>query len=101
MCSSKPITLGSLIADLRGSRAATYDTTAGTALRLGGIYGPGRTSLVEKVRAGDAECTPEPSWTNRIHRDDVYRWIAARLALPLPPTLYFTAITLSAELRSM
>jgi len=83
-------------------------------LRLGGIYGPGRASLVEKVRAGEAECAPAPSWSNRIHRDDaagalrhvlsmespapvylcvdrepaelcdVYRWIAARLGVPAP-----------------
>lgn len=100
---------------LEGERVFLDGPVPATVLRLGGIYGPGRTSLVEKVRAGDAECTPEPSWTNRIHRDDaagalrhlvmldapaalylgvdrepaalcdVYRWIAARLDLPVPP----------------
>ncbi len=43
----------------------------GCALRLGGIYGPGRTRLVESVRAGTATIRPgPPRWTNRIHRDD-------------------------------
>jgi nucleoside-diphosphate-sugar epimerase len=43
----------------------------GVALRLGGIYGPGRTRLVEGVRAGRATIAPgPPRWTNRIHRDD-------------------------------
>jgi len=39
-------------------------------LRLAGIYGPGRTRLVERVRAGTA-IRPDPDVvTNRIHRDD-------------------------------
>lgn len=43
----------------------------GTALRLGGIYGPGRTRLIESVRAGRATIrSGPPHWTNRIHRDD-------------------------------
>lgn len=43
----------------------------GCALRLGGIYGPGRTRLVDAVRAGRATLRPgPPRWTNRIHRDD-------------------------------
>lgn len=101
---------------LEGERAFLDGPFPATVLRLGGIYGPGRTSLVEKVRSGDAECPPEPRWTNRIHRDDaagalrhlmlldapaplylgvdrepaalcdVYRWIAGRLGLPAPRT---------------
>lgn len=46
----------------------------GTSLRLGGIYGPGRTYLLEALRAGRP--FPEESmeqWTNRIHRDDAAR----------------------------
>ena len=40
-------------------------------LRLAGIYGPGRTRLVERVRTGAATCAAgPPHWTNRIHRDD-------------------------------
>jgi nucleoside-diphosphate-sugar epimerase len=100
---------------LEGERVFLDGPFPATVLRLGGIYGPGRTSLVEKVRSGDAVCTPEPGWTNRIHRDDaagalrhlamldapascylgvdrepaalcdVYRWIATRLGLPAPP----------------
>ncbi|MEX2549686.1 MAG: NAD-dependent epimerase/dehydratase family protein [Nitriliruptoraceae bacterium] len=39
-------------------------------LRLAGIYGPGRTRLLERVRAGTA-IRPDPDvLTNRIHRDD-------------------------------
>lgn len=44
---------------------------AATALRLGGIYGPGRTRLVESVRSGRAVIRPgPPRYGNRIHRDD-------------------------------
>ena len=40
-------------------------------VRLGGIYGPGRTRLIERVRSGEAECPDgAPVWSNRIHRDD-------------------------------
>jgi len=42
-----------------------------TVVRLGGIYGPGRTGLLERVRSGRAVCRPgPPHYTNRIHRDD-------------------------------
>ena len=83
----------------------------GTVLRLGGIYGPGRSSLIERARAG---ASLPSGYTNRIHRDDaaaalahlavlpqaeatvlgvdsepalaceVLAWLAQRLALPTP-----------------
>ncbi|MBT2535332.1 NAD-dependent epimerase/dehydratase family protein [Arthrobacter sp. ISL-69] len=43
---------------------------ASVVLRLGGIYGPGRTRLIDQVREGTAEAPAEPRYTNRIHRDD-------------------------------
>jgi len=39
-------------------------------LRLGGIYGPGRTRLVDQVRGGTAVIPAASRFTNRIHRDD-------------------------------
>jgi nucleoside-diphosphate-sugar epimerase len=39
-------------------------------LRLGGIYGPGRTRLIDQVRGGTATVPAESRFTNRIHRDD-------------------------------
>jgi nucleoside-diphosphate-sugar epimerase len=42
-----------------------------TAVRLGGIYGPGRTGLLQSVRDGSARIVSgPPRYTNRIHRDD-------------------------------
>lgn len=49
---------------LRGSGSAPI------ALRLGGIYGPGRTRLIDQVRSRTAVIPDQPRLTNRIHRDD-------------------------------
>jgi nucleoside-diphosphate-sugar epimerase len=39
-------------------------------VRFSGIYGPGRTWLVDRVRAGEPVQADPPAYTNRIHRDD-------------------------------
>jgi nucleoside-diphosphate-sugar epimerase len=56
---------------LEGERLALAGPVPAVVLRLAGIYGPGRTRLLDRVRSGEATC-PEgaPRWTNRIHRDD-------------------------------
>ena len=53
-----------LLSRLRGTGSAPV------LLRLGGIYGPGRTRLIDQVRSGAALVPDEPRYTNRIHRDD-------------------------------
>lgn len=98
-----------LLAGEAAARAAAAPTVV---VRLAGIYGPGRTRLIDRVRAGEA-CAA--AYTNRIHRDDcagvlrhlvrierplplylgvdhqpateceVMDWIAERLGLPAPP----------------
>jgi nucleoside-diphosphate-sugar epimerase len=45
-----------------------------TVLRCSGIYGPGRTRLIDSVREGTAKASDR--FTNRIHRDDVAGAIA-------------------------
>jgi nucleoside-diphosphate-sugar epimerase len=42
----------------------------GTSVRLAGIYGPGRTRLIDTVRDGTARQPVGDHPTNRIHRDD-------------------------------
>lgn len=42
-----------------------------TILRASGIYGPGRTRLIDLVREGTAQVPQDSHWTNRIHRDDL------------------------------
>jgi len=39
-------------------------------VRFGGIYGPGRTRLIDSVREGRARIRSGEHFTNRIHRDD-------------------------------
>jgi nucleoside-diphosphate-sugar epimerase len=61
----------------------------GVVLRLGGIYGPGRTRLLESVRSGRARCPGGgPLWSNRIHRDDAAAAVVHLLDLPDPDPLY-------------
>lgn len=66
-------------------------------VRLGGIYGPGRTRLIEAVRRGEATCPPAPSYTNRIHRDDAAGAIRHLLTLPDPAQVYVGVDTDPAE----
>ncbi len=68
-----------------------------TVVRLGGIYGPGRTRLIDSVRAGEATCPPEPTFTNRIHRDDAAGAIRHLLTLDEPAEVYVGVDTDPAE----
>ncbi|MDG4555321.1 MAG: SDR family oxidoreductase [Candidatus Competibacter sp.] len=58
-------------------------------VRFGGIYGPGRTRLIDSVRDGIAtHSAGPPVFTNRIHRDDCARVLEHLLFLPNPAPLY-------------
>ncbi len=46
-----------------------------TVLRLSGIYGPGRTRMLQLAKTPQA-WPPNNGWTNRIHRDDAAAFIA-------------------------
>ncbi|GKT12637.1 MAG: hypothetical protein ISEC1_P1616 [Thiomicrorhabdus sp.] len=54
---------------LMGEEAVTESNLNSTIIRFGGIYGPGRTHLIDLVRDGKAHCM-ENVWSNRIHSDD-------------------------------
>ena len=61
----------------------------GTALRLSGLYGPGRLRLLDGLRAGRITAPDGPGhWANRIHIDDAARACAHLLALPAPLPCY-------------
>lgn len=54
---------------LMGEELITQSDINSTVIRFGGIYGPGRTHLIDLVREGKAHCM-ENVWSNRIHSDD-------------------------------
>jgi nucleoside-diphosphate-sugar epimerase len=63
--------------------------TTGLALRLGGLYGPGRTRLIESVLNGESDCAAgPPRYTNRIHRDDAALACAHLLEVEDPEPVY-------------
>ncbi len=56
---------------LEGERVLAASGVESVVVRFGGIYGPGRTRLIESVRSGRAVISRGgPVYTNRIHRDD-------------------------------
>ncbi len=76
--------------DFRGLRMLEAEAVLATSglpavsLRLGGIYGPGRTRLVESVRTGRAVIrSGPPRYGNRIHRDDAAGALAHLASLAL------------------
>lgn len=67
-------------------RASGLETVS---LRLGGIYGPGRTRLIEAVRSGAASRQADgDAYTNRIHRNDAAAALAHLMNLQAPAQLY-------------
>ena len=59
------------------------------ALRLAGLYGPGRVQLLDRLRAGTAPAPRDPPhWANRIHVDDAAAAIAHLLQLADPQPCY-------------
>lgn len=54
---------------LEGERTVLGGPFPAVVLRLGGIYGPGRTRAIDRAREAPPEDEP-PAYTNRIHRDD-------------------------------
>ncbi|MEE2523275.1 SDR family oxidoreductase [Pseudarthrobacter sp. J47] len=63
---------------------AAGKATEGVSLRLGGIYGPGRTRLIDQVRSGSAVIPEGPRFTNRIHRDDAAAAIVRLCSMDQP-----------------
>jgi nucleoside-diphosphate-sugar epimerase len=75
-----------LRARLRGTGSAPV------VLRLGGIYGPGRTRLIDQVRNGAALVPDEPRYTNRIHRDDAAQAIVHLCTMSSMPAPVYVGV---------
>jgi nucleoside-diphosphate-sugar epimerase len=72
-----------------GEARVLHGDIPGTVVRLSGIYGPGRTRLIDSVRTGRARLEQGPTrYLNHIHRDDCAGALAHVLALPNPASLY-------------
>ena len=67
------------------------------AVRLGGIYGPGRTSLINRARQGALKLRGVEHFQNRIHRDDAAGLIRHLLFHPDPAPLYLGVDDRSSE----
>ncbi|VXC48481.1 Putative NAD dependent epimerase/dehydratase-related protein [Arthrobacter sp. 9V] len=74
-----------------------FSRTRGTktqpiSLRLGGIYGPGRTRLIDQVRTGKAVIPAQPRHTNRVHRDDAAAMIVHLTTLEAAPDHVYVGV---------
>ena len=73
---------------LAGERVAAAAAVKSVSVRFGGIYGPGRVRLLQRVQAG-AQCVDDPpQYTNRVHRDDCVEILRHLFALPSPAPTY-------------
>lgn len=59
-----------------------------TVLRLGGIYGPGRTGMIERALRNPPPEDGPPQYTNRIHREDCAGALRHLLLIPNPDPVY-------------
>ena len=70
---------------LLDAERALDERPGGLALRLSGLYGPGREAMLRKARSGEPGA---PRWTNRIHVDDAASALSHLLDLAHPQPLY-------------
>jgi nucleoside-diphosphate-sugar epimerase len=66
----------------------------GIALRLSGLYGPGREMMLRKARAGEPG---RPHWTNRIHVEDAASALSWLIDHAAPEPLYLGSDDLPAK----
>ena len=74
---------------LAGERLFLEGDSPATVLRLAGIYGPGRTRLIDNLRQGGVIYQENPSiYLNLIHRDDCVGALRHLAGLARPASLY-------------
>jgi nucleoside-diphosphate-sugar epimerase len=77
---------------LEGECLLLRDLFPATVVRMAGIYGPGRTRLIDQVRRGEVtSLSCKPRFTNRIHRDDCADVLRHLMSLDSPESLYLGA----------
>ena len=74
---------------LEAEAALAAQPISSTALRLAGLYGPGRLQLIERLRSGAAGAPVAPEhWANRIHIDDAAAAVVHLALLPEVEPVY-------------
>ncbi len=74
---------------VEAERLALASTLPAAVVRFGGIYGPRRTRLIDRVRSGQAVYRADPpQFTNRIHRDDCAGVLRHLMELEEPESVY-------------
>lgn len=86
---------------LEGEAVARAAGSPGLVIRLGGIYGPGRTRTVVRVLEGQAGCPSPDRYGNRIHRDDAAAAVRHLLTLEDPAPVYLGVDREPAPLRDV
>lgn len=89
----------SVLLDAESLAASTFETAI--ALRLAGIYGPGRDRIVRSVLEGTARMPREARYGNRIHRDDAAGAIERLLGIPGPAPVYLGVDDDPADMREV
>ncbi len=73
----------------KGEEVFLNGTHQAIVVRLAGIYGPGRTALINKVSSGAGIFSEDPPvYTNRIHSQDAALLLAHLSRLPAPDSIY-------------
>ena len=76
------------VEDQEGEGLVRQSGIAHIVVRFAGIYGPGRSSLIDRVRRGDSCRADPPLYTNRIHSDDCAAAMHHLITLDDPASLY-------------
>lgn len=74
---------------LEAEQTLLNSSAPATAVRLGGIYGPGRRRLIDRVLRGEAGIAEgPPRYVNRIHREDCAGALDHLMNLKAPEAIY-------------
>ncbi len=79
-------------------RQGPYPTTI---VRLAGIYGEGRTGLLDRIASGQVRLPVTPRYANRIHRDDCVAVLCHLFNLEDPEPIYIGVDHDPADLRDV
>jgi nucleoside-diphosphate-sugar epimerase len=87
---------------LEGEKILLNSPVPATVVRFGGIYGPGRSRLIQQLLAGRATYSAgKVRFTNRIHRDDCAGAFMHLMSLASPQNLYLAVDDEPTEQREL